>query len=215
MLTLRSDTSIFNETEVKRSRFLTVLGRVDDETEARALIDSQKRLYPDARHHCSAYIVEEAGRNPLQHSSDDGEPAGTAGLPMLEVLRHSGLTNVAAVVTRYFGGVLLGTGGLVRAYSQAVQEAIGLAQVVRVEELPIFEAEIDLRSAGRVESELRSAGWQVLDAMWGNSLTLRVFGGEGGLPGLNSHLAALISQPGTFRQVGTERIEVDTDLSDL
>lgn len=209
MLTLRGGAKISAETEVKRSRFLAVAARTDLETEARALIDSQKQQYPDARHHCSAYVIAVPGRNPIFHSSDDGEPAGTAGRPMLEVLRHSGLSNVTVVVTRYFGGTLLGTGGLARAYSQAVQTVLGGAPLVEVRSTPVFSANIDLAVAGRVEAELRGSGWNVAKTMWGKSLELHVATTEDQLLGLNSQLASLTSSPGTFHQVGIETVEVD------
>ena len=115
------------ETEARRSRFLTRLARVDDEDAARAIIAEVRATYPDARHHCLAFIVDVPGAQPVERSSDDGERAGTAGMPMLEVLRGSGVSNAVAVVTRYFGGVLLGTGGLVRAYSDAVSSALAQA----------------------------------------------------------------------------------------
>ena len=100
------------ETEVKRSRFLATLARADDEQQARDVIALVKAEFPDARHHCQAFIVDVPDAQPIERSSDDGEPAGTAGMPMLETLRGAGLGNVVAVVTRYFGGTLLGTGGL-------------------------------------------------------------------------------------------------------
>ena len=105
--------------EIKRSHFLARAQRADCEEEARAFIAAVRSRYPDARHHCSAYIVPSPGALPIERSSDDGEPSGTAGQPMLETLRSSGLTATAVVVTRYFGGTLLGTGGLVRAYSES------------------------------------------------------------------------------------------------
>ena len=108
------------ELEVKRSRFITLICRVTSEDEARAFIQATRAEYPDARHHCSAFIYAVEGANPVERSSDDGEPSGTAGQPMLDVLRGSGMLDIAAVVVRYFGGVKLGTGGLVRAYSDAV-----------------------------------------------------------------------------------------------
>src|SRR5690625_7410464 len=100
------------ELEIRRSRFITWLRRAGEEAAARALVDEARHTYPDARHHCSAFVVRVPGANLVERSSDDGEPAGTAGMPMLEVLRGSGLVDVAAVVVRYFGGVKLGTGGL-------------------------------------------------------------------------------------------------------
>ena len=111
----------------KKSRFIATVRPVSSEEEALAFIHAVRRKYYDARHNCYAYLLREDG---LERSSDDGEPGGTAGRPMLEVLRGEGLTNVAAVVTRYFGGTLLGTGGLIRAYTQAVQQALAGSEIV-------------------------------------------------------------------------------------
>lgn len=114
--------NVQTELVVQKSRFLTSLYRVSTEQEAQIQIKALKKEYWDASHNCSAYIV---GINPrAERSSDDGEPAGTAGAPMLEVLRQKELYNVVAVVTRYFGGIKLGAGGLTRTYAKAVSEAI-------------------------------------------------------------------------------------------
>lgn len=106
----------------KKSRFIATIQPVSTEEEAVAFIAAQKKKYYDARHNCSAYIIGRNGEN--KKSSDDGEPSGTAGRPMLEVLEREGIYNVCVVVTRYFGGTLLGTGGLVRAYQGATKEAL-------------------------------------------------------------------------------------------
>ena len=103
----------------KKSRFISTIRKCETEEEAVAFIEEMKKKYWDARHNCSAFII--GSRGELTRCSDDGEPSGTAGRPMLEVLTGSGIRNIAVVVTRYFGGTLLGTGGLVRAYSKAVQ----------------------------------------------------------------------------------------------
>ena len=110
------------ETEVKRSRFRCHVERVADEDAARAVVERIRKQHWDAGHHCSAFVLGPDGD--VQRSSDDGEPAGTAGAPMLEVLRGAGVSDVAAVVTRWFGGTLLGAGGLVRAYGDAVRAAL-------------------------------------------------------------------------------------------
>ncbi|MBQ7582572.1 MAG: YigZ family protein, partial [Lachnospiraceae bacterium] len=102
------------EITVKKSRFIATLKPVETEEEATAFINEVKKKYWDAKHNCSAFVVGENGQ--LNRCSDDGEPAGTAGRPMLEVLQGIAVTNVCCVVTRYFGGTLLGTGGLIRAY---------------------------------------------------------------------------------------------------
>ena len=117
------------EYEEKRSRFICVLTHVESESDALAFVEQVKKQHYDARHNCWAYLL----RNGSKRYSDDGEPQGTAGVPILDALEKSGLCDVAAVVTRYFGGVLLGAGGLVRAYSKAVGEAIRSSQKCKMQ----------------------------------------------------------------------------------
>jgi uncharacterized YigZ family protein len=151
--------------EVKRSRFLCTVARVESEEAARAVVDGLRRRHWEARHHCSAFVLGPDGA--VQRSSDDGEPAGTAGAPMLEVLRGQEVSDVVAVVTRWFGGVLLGAGGLVRAYSDAVRttlEQVGTRERRLLHEVSL---ELDHAEAGRVEGELRSRDVAVLDAAYG------------------------------------------------
>ena len=172
------------EIEVRRSRFITRLARVDDEDAARAVIASVRAAYPDARHHCLAFIVDVPDAQPVERSSDDGEPAGTAGMPMLEVLRGAGVSNVVAVVTRYFGGVLLGTGGLVRAYSDAVASSLEPAPRVRPVVRQLVGLQVPAADAGRVQGALMNRGVDVMDADWGASvlLTLAVDDPDAALP---------------------------------
>lgn len=152
------------EVEDRGSRFLCTLRRVADEDEARALVASLRRAHPDARHHCSAFVLGPGGE--VQRSSDDGEPAGTAGAPMLEVLRGAGVSDVAAGVTRWFGGTLLGAGGLVRAYGDAVRAALAEAGTVRRSLLTELALDLEHADAGRVEGELRARGVSVLDVAY-------------------------------------------------
>ena len=112
----------------KKSRFIATVRPVSSEEEAVAFIAEMKKKYWDARHNCSAFVIGE--HNEIQRSSDDGEPAGTAGHPMLDVLLGEGIHNTAVVVTRYFGGTLLGTGGLVRAYSAATKEGLANSTII-------------------------------------------------------------------------------------
>jgi len=116
------------ELEIKRSRFVTSVVPVSGRDAARASLDIIRQRWPDANHHCWAMVAGRPDDVFQQDQSDDGEPRGTAGKPMLNVLLHSGLGNTLVVVTRYFGGVKLGAGGLVRAYSQSVSEALGQLQ---------------------------------------------------------------------------------------
>ncbi|NCE63452.1 YigZ family protein [Pseudoflavonifractor sp. 524-17] len=120
-----------SETEFteKRSRFIGHVWRVEEEAQARAHIEAMKKQYHDARHNCWCYIIREGG---VVRYSDDGEPQGTAGQPMLGVFQKEGITNVCCVVTRYFGGVLLGAGGLVRAYTRSAKDALDAAGVSQV-----------------------------------------------------------------------------------
>lgn len=142
------------EYEEKKSRFIANVVPVSSEEDATAFIDSIRKKYYDARHNCTAFII---GRNrELTRCSDDGEPSGTAGKPILEVLLSEGVTNVAVVVTRYFGGTLLGTGGLVRAYTQATKEGLadaGIATMRYGKELTIG---IDYTDVGKVQYILGS-----------------------------------------------------------
>ncbi|HAP20072.1 YigZ family protein [Frisingicoccus caecimuris] len=133
----------------KKSRFIATVCPVNSEQDAVQFIEQMKKKYWDARHNCHAFVIGE--RNEVSRCSDDGEPSGTAGKPMLDVLLGSGLHNVCVVVTRYFGGTLLGTGGLVRAYSQAVQE--GLANSVIVEKIMSCRMKIytDYNGIGKIQ----------------------------------------------------------------
>lgn len=118
-----------SEIEIKKSRFICSLKRVTSEEEARHFIQTIKKEHWKANHSCSAFVIGE--KNEIQRSSDDGEPSGTAGIPMLEVLKKNELINVIAVVTRYFGGTKLGTGGLIRAYTHAVSHALDEIGIVK------------------------------------------------------------------------------------
>lgn len=161
------------EIEVKRSRFLARLEPVTDEAAAREVIETARRRHWDARHHCSAFVLGADGAT--TRCSDDGEPSGTAGSPMLEVLTGRGLTDVVAVVTRWFGGTLLGTGGLVRAYSDAVVGATAAARTVTYELRTLADVRVPVAEAGRLENVLRSAGYGVLGADYAaEHATLRV-----------------------------------------
>ena len=142
--------------EIKRSHFLGLAARTTSEAQAREFIASRRALYPDARHHCSAFIIANPGATPTERSNDDGEPSGTAGKPMLEVLRGSQIFDVTVVVTRYFGGTLLGTGGLVRAYSQATAQALEQLSLCRRSQQYLWQLRAPVAEAGRIEAELRA-----------------------------------------------------------
>lgn len=152
------------EIEVSRSRFITRLERVSDEQTARGIIAEVKAEEPRARHHCTAFVLGPDGR--VQRSSDDGEPSGTAGAPMLDALVSAGLSDVVAVVTRYFGGVLLGAGGLTRTYRAAVAEAVLVAPRVRRGLLVPVAVSSAYDVAAQVEAEARRRGFVVGEAQY-------------------------------------------------
>lgn len=133
----------------KKSRFIANVRPVESEAEAVAFIDEMKKKYWDARHNCSAFVI--GTKAELTRCSDDGEPSGTAGRPMLEVLLGEGVRNVAVVVTRYFGGVLLGTGGLVRAYSGAVQEGLRSSVILTRQSGVRLEIRTDYTDLGKIQ----------------------------------------------------------------
>lgn len=154
----------------KKSRFIATLCPVESEGEAAAFIEATKKKYWDARHNCSAFVIG-AGAE-LTRCSDDGEPSGTAGRPMLEVLLTEQVRNAAVVVTRYFGGTLLGTGGLVRAYTQAVKEGLGRSRTAIMRYGTKLRLDTDYNGVGKLLYLLEKRGIRVTDSEYGQAVTL-------------------------------------------
>ncbi len=153
----------------KRSEFIGNISPVSTEEEAIAFVNKIKKQYADAKHNVYAYLLRE---NSITRFSDDGEPHGTAGLPVLDVLRKEGVTNVAVVVTRYFGGILLGTGGLVRAYSQGAKMALDAAGKSTVEELTAFTLRVSYSDLQKVEPILENQTMLKLGTVYENDVRL-------------------------------------------
>ena len=156
----------------KKSRFIATLSPVASEEEAAGFIESIKKKYWDARHNCSAFVVGE--RAQLTRCSDDGEPAGTAGKPMLEVLLGCGVRNAAVVVTRYFGGTLLGTGGLVRAYTQAVQAGLKASEIAVMQYGTELLIETDYSGIGKIQYILGQMGLEPAQAEYVEAVRLKL-----------------------------------------
>ncbi len=154
----------------KKSRFLADVAAVSSEEEASAFLESIRKKYWDARHHCSAFVLGD--HNEITRCSDDGEPAGTAGRPILDVLIDSGVRNAMVIVTRYFGGVLLGTGGLVRAYGRAAKE--GLSSCILLDKIPGRRLAIscDYNSVGKLQYIAGNRGYQPLESEYGVDVLL-------------------------------------------
>lgn len=141
--------NIEQETIINKSRFITYLFKIESEAEAKAKIDEIKALHKDANHNCSAYTIGDSHQ--IQKANDDGEPSGTAGVPMLESLKKNDVHNVVAIVTRYFGGIKLGSGGLIRAYQGGVSEAIQQTGKVIYKNGMIIQVTLPYELSGKFE----------------------------------------------------------------
>lgn len=197
------------EIVVSRSRFLCRLVRVETEVGAKAVVQQARTEHWNARHHCSAFVLgPDVVPGQVRRCSDDGEPAGTAGRPMLAALTGRGLIDCVAVVTRYFGGVLLGAGGLARAYSEAVLTTIdkagGPGALVARERREVFTLALAHADAGRIESELRQRGVTVQGTDYGQQAVLT-------LTGPAHEITATVAQAtggvGTLRAAGYQWVD--------
>lgn len=182
----------YAEIEAKRSRFLCTVQRIESEAAARDVVSSIRKQHWDAGHHCSAMIIG-AGAE-VERSNDDGEPSGTAGAPILEVLRGYGISDVVAVVSRWFGGTLLGSGGLARAYGDGTRAALADLPLVRRSLMEKYEIAVDHAGAGRVENDLRARGVHVLSIEYAERALFRVGTAAGHRAQLESTLAEVMSE---------------------
>lgn len=153
----------------KKSRFIATIRPVKTEQQAREFIEEMKKKYWDATHNVFAYQIGE--RNEIQRFSDDGEPQGTAGMPVLDVLQREDIKNTAIVVTRYFGGILLGTGGLVRAYGKSAKEGLLSAGICNVVLYKKFCVTISYTDSGKVQYEILQNGYELYDTLYTENVT--------------------------------------------
>ena len=161
----------------KRSRFISHIWRVETEAEARERIEEMKKRYYDARHNCWCYLLQEGG---VVRYSDDGEPQGTAGQPMLNVFQRESVTNVCCVVTRYFGGVLLGAGGLTRAYTKGAKDALDAVGISTMSLWTLWDVPCTYPLFERVKLEITACGGVVRDTEYGADIRLRAAFPAGG-----------------------------------
>ena len=198
-----------HEIEIKRSRFIALLAAVENEREARDFIDRAKTRFPDARHHCSAYLYHVEDSHPVQRFSDDGEPSGTAGKPILDVLKGSGMTDICVVVVRYFGGVKLGAGGLVHAYGGAASQAVDKVRRSTRAVRELYDVASEHAAAGRIEAELRGRGYEVVNTEYGEQVTHTFAIQPGGKPELVELLASLSQGQATPCYTGSRWIDIE------
>ncbi|NLP52710.1 YigZ family protein [Bacillus sp. RO1] len=163
-----------HEINIQKSRFIAHIARATTEEEAQSFIQEIKKKHWDANHNCSAYMIGE--HNQIQKANDDGEPSGTAGVPILEVLKKKDLKDTVVVITRYFGGIKLGAGGLIRAYGKATSEGITATGMVERELVQIMHTNVEYTLLGKVENELRTSSfYQLKDIRYLEDVTFDVY----------------------------------------
>ncbi|MBM7606256.1 putative YigZ family protein [Metabacillus crassostreae] len=162
-----------HEIIIQKSRFICYTQRATTEEEAISFIQKIKKQHHDANHNCSAYLIGE--HNSIQKANDDGEPSGTAGVPMLEVLKKKNLKDTVVVVTRYFGGIKLGGGGLIRAYGKSVSEGLQAAGIVERKLMRVMHTKIDYTWLGKVENELRSSTYLLKEIHYLNDVEVEAY----------------------------------------
>ncbi|MFF3457748.1 YigZ family protein [Streptomyces sp. NPDC002730] len=161
-----------HETEINRSRFICALAPAATEEEAQAFVARIRKEHPTATHNCFAYVI--GADASVQKASDDGEPGGTAGVPMLQMLMRREVRYVVAVVTRYYGGVKLGAGGLIRAYGGAVGEALDALGTLTRQRFRLATVTVDHQRAGKLENDLRATGRDVREVRYAESVTMEI-----------------------------------------
>jgi uncharacterized YigZ family protein len=162
-----------HEIIIQKSRFIAHVKRTESELEAQEFIQTLKKKYWDATHNCSAYLIGE--HDQIQKANDDGEPSGTAGVPILEVLKKRKLKDTVVVVTRYFGGIKLGAGGLIRAYGKATSEGLDAVGIVERKLMQVFHVKIDYTWLGKIENELRSSIFILKNIQYLENVEIEVF----------------------------------------
>ncbi len=162
-----------HEINIQKSRFIAHIKRTETEEEAQAFIQEIKKEHWNATHNCSAYMIGE--NDQIQKANDDGEPSGTAGVPMLEVLKKRKLKDTTVVVTRYFGGIKLGAGGLIRAYGRAVSEGIDAVGTVERILMTIMHVKADYTWLGKLENEIRSSDYLLKDIHYSELVEIEVY----------------------------------------
>ncbi|MGD6894435.1 YigZ family protein [Bacillus infantis] len=162
-----------HEIIIQKSRFIAHVTRTETEEEAQEFIAAIKKKHHSATHNCSAYLIGE--NNQIQKANDDGEPSGTAGVPILEVLKKKDLKDTAVVITRYFGGIKLGAGGLIRAYGKSTSEGISATGIVERKLMKIMHTKVDYTWLGKLENELRSSIYSIKDIHYLDTVEIQTY----------------------------------------
>lgn len=206
-LTIKNEGS--TEVLIQKSRFIGYVKRTETEEEAQAFIQEIKKKHHDATHNCSAYMIGE--HDQIQKANDDGEPSGTAGVPMLEVLKKQNLKDTTIVVTRYFGGIKLGAGGLIRAYGNTTSQAIRATGVVSRQLMQCFSVTIDYTLLGKLENELRQSDYILKDINYLEQVELMVYVQDHAIGVFKEWIVNLTSDKATIETRGTAYVETDVE----
>lgn len=194
-----------HEINIQKSRFIAYVNRAETEEEAQAFIDEIKKKHWNATHNCSAYMIGE--NDQIQKANDDGEPSGTAGVPMLEVLKQRGLKDTVVVVTRYFGGIKLGAGGLIRAYSTATSEGIKATGVVERRLAQLYRTTIDYHFLGKVENELHSSPYIIKKIDYLEKVQLETYVNVGDEENFEEWMTNLTNGQAKLEKIAVEYLE--------
>lgn len=198
-----------HEITIQKSRFICHMKRVTTEEEAQQFIQDIKKQHWNATHNCSAYLIGE--RDQFQKANDDGEPSGTAGVPMLEVLKKRGLKDTVVVVTRYFGGIKLGTGGLVRAYGKSVSEALNELGTVKRTLMAVMHTTVDYTWLGKLENELRSSVYLLKEIHYADMVEIETFVEEAQTEAFTEWMTELTNGQADIRAGETTYLEEDVE----
>ena len=200
-----------HEITIQKSRFIGHIERVNSADEAQSFIQRVKKEHHSATHNCSAYVIGD--HDDIQKANDDGEPSGTAGMPMLDVLQKLELKNTAAVVTRYFGGIKLGAGGLIRAYSSATSEAIKKIGIVRGILMQGFKVSIPYTLLGKLQHHLEASPHIIEHIEYTEHVELSVYVQSGEEKAFSELITNLTSDQATVKETTKKYVETNVDLS--
>lgn len=196
-----------SELIIQKSKFLTYVKRVETEEEALDFIQEIKKRHHSATHNCSAYLIGE--HDTIQKANDDGEPSGTAGVPMLEVLKKQGLKDTVVVVTRYFGGIKLGGGGLIRAYGRATTEGIAATGTVQRKLHNLMKVTIDYTWLGKVENEVRQSAYPLKEIAYADGVDLLLYVPVAEVDTFNSWITEMTNGQASKLSISSEFLEFD------
>lgn len=187
-----------HEIVIQKSRFIAHVTRAETEEAAQEFIQSIKKEHWNATHNCSAYLIGE--NDQIQKANDDGEPSGTAGVPILEVLKKKHLKDTVVVITRYFGGIKLGAGGLIRAYGKATSEGIEATGVVERRLMRVMSTKVDYTWLGKLENELRSSIYAIKEIHYLDNVEIETYVEEGGVQNFVDWMIELTNGQGEINQ---------------